>query len=105
MALGVWINVVAVVTITSSILLTGAIHIDGLGDTCDGFFASKGKDKIMEIIKDSLIETYACLAILCDILLKVSCISNFNSLKLSFIIIVAPLIELASMTLLFITRL
>jgi adenosylcobinamide-GDP ribazoletransferase len=95
------LNISAVLTIIASILITGAIHIDGLGDTCDGFFSSKGTDKIIGIMKDSRIGTYACLAIICDILLKVTALSNLNSIKASFIIIVAPMIGRTAMVLLF----
>ncbi|NLY43986.1 MAG: adenosylcobinamide-GDP ribazoletransferase [Clostridiaceae bacterium] len=52
------------------VVITGAMHIDGFGDTCDGFFAFKGKDKIMEIMKDSRIGTFACIGIALNLLIK-----------------------------------
>lgn len=63
-------NFVVIAIIIFDVLITGALHIDGFGDTCDGFFAFKGKDKIIEIMKDSRIGTFACIAIVLNILIK-----------------------------------
>ena len=63
-------EITAIVLFLSAAILTGALHIDGLGDTCDGFYAFKGRDRIIEIMKDSRIGTFACIAIVGDILLK-----------------------------------
>lgn len=82
----------AVLVFIISVLVTGALHIDGLGDTCDGFYAFKGKDRIIEIMKDSRIGSYACIAIVVDILLKVSSLTYIIGNKLGFIIILAPII-------------
>ncbi|MFL0245970.1 adenosylcobinamide-GDP ribazoletransferase [Candidatus Clostridium stratigraminis] len=85
-------NINAVLVFIMSVLITGALHIDGLGDTCDGFYAFKGKDRIIEIMKDSRIGSYACIAIVVDILLKVSSLTYIIENKLGFIIILAPVI-------------
>ncbi|MBC2579806.1 adenosylcobinamide-GDP ribazoletransferase [Clostridium sp. DJ247] len=73
------------------VIVTGAMHIDGLGDTCDGFFAFKGSGRIIEIMKDSRIGTYACIVIVIDFLLRytllVFIVPNF-----SIAIIVVPII-------------
>ncbi len=39
--------------LTLLILLTGALHLDGLSDTADGIFSHRTKDKILDIMKDS----------------------------------------------------
>lgn len=86
------VSVSVVFTILAGIMLTGAMHIDGLGDMCDGFFAFKGKDKVIEIMKDSRVGTYSCIAVVMDILIKYSlfyCIV----LRFSAAIIVAPVIS------------
>lgn len=36
-------------------ITTGALHIDGLGDTADGLFSHRSKEKSLEIMKDSRI--------------------------------------------------
>lgn len=80
-------------TLLASIILTGGLHIDGLGDTCDGFFAFKGNDKIIEIMKDSRIGTYACVAIVFDILIKYSLLLSFRYNKAVIFIILLPVIS------------
>lgn len=89
--------VVAVFVVLTGILLTGALHVDGLGDTCDGFFAFKGKDRIIEIMKDSRIGTYACIALIFDILIRVSSLSCIRDIRAALIIIVAPAISRAAL--------
>ncbi len=64
------INFVVILIIIFEILITGALHLDGFGDTCDGFFAFKGSDKIIEIMKDSRIGTFACVGLVLNILIK-----------------------------------
>ena len=46
------------------VFLTGGLHLDGLGDTFDGVFSYRGKDNIIEIMKDSRLGTNGLLAIL-----------------------------------------
>jgi adenosylcobinamide-GDP ribazoletransferase len=57
------INFVVISIIRFEILITGALHMDGFGDTCDGFFAFKGKDRIIEIMKDRRISAFGCIGI------------------------------------------
>lgn len=85
------VNVSAVIVLLAGIILTGALHVDGLGDMCDGFFAFKGNDRIIEIMKDSRIGSYACVTIVMDLLLKYSLLC-FIVPKFSLIIIAAPVI-------------
>jgi len=91
----------AVLVVLLGVLITGALHIDGLGDTCDGFYAFKGREKIIEIMKDSRIGTYACLAIIFDILLKYSGIASLSTIDQGVIIITVPVISRAAQVFLF----
>lgn len=86
-------NIVSIIVVLTGILLTGALHIDGLGDTFDGFFALKGNDKIIEIMKDSTIGTYSCIAIIFDIIIKIASIDYAIDKKLPLIIIAIPVIS------------
>lgn len=88
------INLSATLTlcILTAPIITGGLHIDGLGDTCDGFFSCKGKDRIIEIMKDSRIGTFACIAILGDILLRYSLLPDCIIKGSCLILIVAPVI-------------
>ena len=86
------VNISIVIMILLGIVVTGALHVDGLGDMCDGFFSFKDKGKIIEVMKDSRIGTYACLAIIMDILLKYS-FFGFIVPSFSLIIIIAPIMS------------
>jgi adenosylcobinamide-GDP ribazoletransferase len=92
--------ITAAFIIAVSTMVTGALHVDGLGDTCDGFYAFKGKDRIIEIMKDSRIGTFACIAIVLDILLKVMCISFVVEKDMSLIIIAYPVLARTTIVLL-----
>lgn len=53
-------------------VITGAIHVDGLADVSDGFGGGKSKEKILHIFKDPRLGTFGVLAVVLDLLLKVS---------------------------------
>ncbi len=64
-------SILAAMVVLLPIMITGGLHIDGLGDTCDGFFAfTQDKHRIIEIMKDSHAGTFAICAIIGDILLQ-----------------------------------
>lgn len=91
-----------VIAVIGGVLLTGALHIDGLGDVFDGFFSFKGgKDKIMEVMKDSRMGTYGSLAIFLDMIIKILGYIVLVSKGLEVMIILAPVIGRTSMVLLF----
>jgi adenosylcobinamide-GDP ribazoletransferase len=46
------------------LLLTGALHEDGLADTADGFGGGRGPARKLEIMRDSRIGSYGALALL-----------------------------------------
>ena len=52
-------------TLITLILMTGALHEDGLADTADGFWGSHTVTRRLEIMKDSQIGTYGVLALTC----------------------------------------
>lgn len=58
----------------ATVVLTGGLHLDGVGDTFDGIYSYRDKEKILEIMKDSRLGTNAMLSILFLILLKVGLI-------------------------------
>lgn len=87
-------NILAVLVVMVPVIATGALHLDGLGDLCDGFYAFKGgKDRIIEIMKDSTIGTFACAAIVFDILLRYTTMLNLIQYKYLSLIILVPVIS------------
>lgn len=94
------INFAVILIIIFDALITGAMHIDGFGDTCDGFFAFKGKDKIIEIMKDSRIGTFACIGIALNLLIKYQGYLFLAVNSKAIIIILIPMVSRFSMILL-----
>jgi len=50
--------------------LTGALHLDGLGDCADAFPGKSNRERILEILKDSRMGTFGICAIVFDLLFK-----------------------------------
>lgn len=51
-----------------AVVVTGGLHIDGLSDTCDGFFSARSRERILEIMKDSRVGSFGVIAIVLDLL-------------------------------------
>ncbi|NLK36839.1 MAG: adenosylcobinamide-GDP ribazoletransferase [Epulopiscium sp.] len=60
------------------ICITGAFHLDGLVDTCDGLFSARKKETMLEIMRDSRVGTNGAIAVVFDILWKVLLIAGFR---------------------------
>jgi adenosylcobinamide-GDP ribazoletransferase len=73
------ISITAVFLIVSYIILTGGLHFDGLGDTFDGVFSNRPRQKVLEIMHDSRIGTNAALVMISIILIDVAFFMNINS--------------------------
>ncbi len=72
-----WPQTTAVIlSLICGILLTGAFHEDGFADVCDGFGGGFGKERILEIMKDSQIGVYGALGLLLLMALKISLLST-----------------------------
>ena len=65
------INIVVTVALVARVLLTGALHEDGLADFCDGFGGGVTKEKVLAIMKDSHIGTYGVIGLILYFLLAV----------------------------------
>lgn len=66
----------ATVIVLTGILLTGALHLDGLADMADGFGGGRTRDDVLSIMRDHQIGTYGAIALLMTILLQISAIAN-----------------------------
>jgi adenosylcobinamide-GDP ribazoletransferase len=82
--------VTAVLTVLAYILLTGGLHMDGLGDTADGVFSNRPAEKVLEIMKDSRVGTNAVIALLLVILADISLISSFENSHIAPVLLLMP---------------
>ncbi|UKJ06289.1 adenosylcobinamide-GDP ribazoletransferase [Solitalea lacus] len=78
-----------IISIISSILITGAFHEDGFGDVCDGFGGGWTKQRILEIMKDSRVGAYGVIGIVLMLSIKFFGLTAINLTILPFVIVVA----------------
>lgn len=55
---------------------SGGLHLDGLADTADGFFSSRTRDRILEIMRDSRTGPMGAAAVACLVILKAAAIAS-----------------------------
>lgn len=67
-----------VVGLTAKLILTGALHEDGLADFCDAFGCGGGKERILAIMKDSHIGTYGVLSLIMYYALMFTTLSSID---------------------------
>lgn len=73
-------GIAAVLTVLFGVLLTGALHLDGLADTADGFGGGKDKEHALRIMRDHSVGAYGAAAIALSLLLKVTVLSSLTML-------------------------
>ncbi len=61
------------------VLLTGALHLDGLMDTADGILSHRSREKMLEIMKDSRVGAMGVIAGVLVLLLKWSLLTELLS--------------------------
>lgn len=66
----------SVFVIISLLMVSGGLHIDGLADTGDGFFSSRPRDRVLEIMKDSRTGPMGVAAVVCVIGLKIAAVAS-----------------------------
>jgi len=68
-----------ILSLATSVLITGAFHEDGFADTCDAFGGGWTKKKILEIMKDSRLGTYGVIGLFLLMSLKIVLLYEFYS--------------------------
>ncbi len=97
LALMLWPEqVVAVLDVIFLVVLTGSFHLDGLGDTADGLFGHRPREKALAIMKDSRIGVMGLVAIVCVLAIKWGGITGLGAHR-SLLIIIIPAYARASM--------
>ncbi len=91
MALVYWLGchllplpVAALLALGSRVLLTGALHEDGLADFCDGMGGGSGRERILAIMKDSHIGTYGVVGLIFYFLFFATALTHVPFLMILF---------------------
>ncbi len=88
--------VTAMLDVLFLVFLTGAFHLDGLGDTADGLYGQRPKEAALAIMKDSRIGVMGLVAILAGLSIKWAGIANLYENRILLLLIV-PAYARASM--------
>ena len=83
--------ITSIIVTLALVILTGGLHIDGLGDTFDAIYSYRDKERMLEIMKDSRLGTNSLLAIMFLILLKIGFIYSNLLWTVIFMPVVARL--------------
>ncbi len=78
-ALSIPLLVVNIILVVVLIILTGGMHLYGLSDTADAFLSGKGKEEMLEIMRDPHIGVMGVLSLISIILLKIALLSSVSA--------------------------
>jgi len=80
--------VTAVLDVVFLVVITAALHLDGLGDTADGLMGHRSREKALMIMKDSRIGVMGLVAIVCILAVKWGGIMHLNANRMLLLVIV-----------------
>jgi cobalamin 5'-phosphate synthase/cobalamin synthase len=93
--------VLAVILIAVGVLATGALHLDGLADTADGFGGGRSREDVLRIMRDHAIGSYGAVALILILMLKAASIAALiEHHAAGRFLIVAPVLARASIVML-----
>lgn len=76
--------------ILSMVVLSGAVHLDGLADSADALGAGRDRERALEILRDSRIGAFGALALVFAVALKVLALASVFGRARIAMLIVAP---------------
>ena len=82
--------VASVAIVVALLLLTGALHADGLMDTCDAVFSHATPERRLEIMRDPRVGAFGVVGMLCVVLLKVAAIDALPDAHRAQVLVIAP---------------
>jgi adenosylcobinamide-GDP ribazoletransferase len=70
--------IAAILAVAAQILVTGALHEDGLADVCDGFGGGRTRGEKLAIMRDSRLGTYGALGLMLGLALRIGAIAHLT---------------------------
>lgn len=92
--------VVAACVLLSWVLITGALHLDGLGDLADGIYGGRTREERLRIMKDPHVGAIAVVSITLLLILKFALLISIPSTVMNRTLLVTPCIGRYAMVLL-----
>lgn len=69
-------------------IISGGLHLDGLGDTADGMLSHRGREQILDIMKDSRIGAMGLIAIFFALAIKWAGIQHITEGRFLYLLII-----------------
>nr|WP_275888437.1 adenosylcobinamide-GDP ribazoletransferase [Desulfobulbus alkaliphilus] len=88
----------AIAAVIVLITVTGGLHLDGIGDTADGLFCCRPRERMLEIMRDSSLGTNGVVAIVLAILLKYIFLHNIPATGALLAVLAAPVLGRMALT-------
>jgi adenosylcobinamide-GDP ribazoletransferase len=82
---------VAALLVIALMTCSGGLHVDGLADTADGFFSSRSRERILEIMRDSRTGAMGAAAVASILVLKTGAVAAVSPDGLARAVFLMPL--------------
>ena len=79
-----WSQIIALVlSLVATVVVTGALHEDGLADAADGFGGGSTPERVLEIMKDSRVGSYGAVALILVIVTKLASLASLSRIEVA----------------------
>jgi len=93
----------AIIIVTVWVVITGALHLDGVADSADAWLGGHGdRERTLQILRDTNVGVAAVIAIVLTLVLKTLALAELNTLKTQAVVL-APVIGRTMVMLLLVT--
>jgi adenosylcobinamide-GDP ribazoletransferase len=86
-----------VLALVSQVLLSGALHLDGLADTVDGLAGGTDREEVLRIMRDPHVGALGVVAIVVVLLLKAAAVVLLPEARVARALLVAPAVGRGAM--------
>jgi adenosylcobinamide-GDP ribazoletransferase len=90
-------QLLAAMVVVGLAALTGGLHLDGLADTFDGFYAGRDREHALRIMRDPRIGSMGVIGLVCVLGLKYIALLNVPGSRASWAIVAAPVVARSAM--------
>ncbi len=88
----------ALAAVVLLIVVTGGLHLDGIGDTADGLFSCRPREEMLAIMRDSTLGANGVIAIVLTILIKYVLLAGLPASVAAVALLAAPLSSRMALT-------
>ncbi len=81
-------DIVSLLDVLILALISGGLHLDGLGDTADGLLSHRSRERALEIMRDSRLGVMGILAIFFVLCMKWAGINHLSEHRMAYLLII-----------------